>query len=163
MTHDLTIILQENLKVAVRMLGHLERSRTQIEGDLPLKAIQIRELRDEQIDRLDLFLGRFGKLQEFLVSKLFRSIAVSSLEDTSQDVSLLDNLRRMEKYGIIHSLDNWYEIRLLRNSLTHEYLTDDSAISENINAAFVAFDILKATLERAKDYCRHHIFRDDEF
>ena len=150
-------ILQENIEVADRMWHHLERSYRKIAADLPLQGEQIRNLSDDQIDRLDLYLGRFGKLQDFIVSKLFRSVALASLEDTSQDVSLLDTLRRMEKYGIVQNLNDWLEIRMLRNSLTHEYLTDDAAIAENINAAYSAYATLRDTLERIKTYAKEHI------
>ena len=107
--------------------------------------------------RLDLYLGRFSKLQDFITSKLFRSIALASLEDTSQDISLIDTLRRMEKYDIVHDFDDWLGIRLLRNSLTHEYLTDEAAITENINAAFFANEILSATLAKVRQYYEKHI------
>ena len=150
-------ILQENIKVAERMLHHLDRSYRQVASDLPLEGKQVRELGEEQIDRLDLYLARFGKLQDVIVSKLFRSVSLASLDDTSQDVSLIDTLRRMEKYGIVTDLDDWLQIRLLRNSLTHEYLTDDVAIAENINAAFSAYTTLKDTLERIKSYTQQHI------
>jgi len=58
------------------MHHHLERSHQQIATELPLQAAQISRLSDEQIDRLDLYLGRFAKLQDFLTAKLFRSIAL---------------------------------------------------------------------------------------
>lgn len=58
----------------------------------------------------------------------------------------------MEKYGIVQDLNDWLEIRLLRNSLTHEYLTDDVAIAKNINAAFSAYTTLIDTLNRIKAY-----------
>jgi len=150
-------ILRENLEVADRMLHHLERSYHQVTDELPLQLDHINKLTDAQIDRLDLYLGRFSKLQDFIVSKLFRSLALASLEDTSQDVSLIDTLRRMEKYGIVQDLNDWLEIRLLRNSLTHEYLTDDDAIAENINAAFAAYTTLIDTLDRIKAYYKKHI------
>jgi len=157
MTHELVEILQENLGIAARMHHHLERSHQQIVDDIPLQAGQVSQLSDEQIDRLDLYLGRFSKLQDFITSKLFRSVTLASLEDTSQDVSLIDTLRRMEKYGIVQNLDDWLEIRLLRNSLTHEYLTDETAVIENINAAFTSYDLLTSTLARIQQYYEKHI------
>ncbi len=157
MTHELVEILQENLGIAARMRHHLERSHQQIADDVPLQAGQVSQLNDDQIDRLDLYLGRFSKLQDFITSKLFRSVTLASLEDTSQDVSLIDTLRRMEKYGIVQNLDDWLEIRLLRNSLTHEYLTDETAVIENINAAFTSYDLLTSTLARIQQYYEKHI------
>ncbi len=70
---------------------------------------------------------------------------------------LVEILRRMEKYGIVLSLDDWMEIRLLRNSLTHEYLTDETAVIENINAAFTSYELLTATLARTQQYYEKHI------
>jgi hypothetical protein len=153
-------ILRDNLRIAERMLSHLQRSYDQVAADLPLNPAGVNALSHEQIDRLDLYLARFGKLQDFLVSKLFRSVAMASLEDTSQDVSLIDSLRRMEKYGIVTSLDRWLELRLLRSSLTHEYLTTDEEIAENINTAFSYYSDLAATLGRVKDYSNKHIYQD---
>ncbi len=159
MTSDYIEILRENLEVATRMHHHLERSRQQIAGDVPLQPEQVSQLDDAQIDRLDLYLGRFSKLQDFITSKLFRSVALASLEDTSQDVSLIDILRRMEKYDIVHDFDDWLEIRLLGNSLTHEYLTDEAAIADNINTASSAYEILSATLARVRQYYEIHIIQ----
>ncbi len=159
MTSDFTEVLRENLEVAARMQHHLERSHQQISDDVLLQPGQVSQLDDAQIDRLDLYLGRFSKLQDFITSKLFRSVTLASLEDTSQDISLIDTLRRMEKYDIVHDFDDWLRVRLLRNSLTHEYLTDEAAITENINAAFSANEILGATLARVRKYYEKHIVK----
>ena len=152
-------ILLDQLEVAARMAQHLERSWQAIQQDLPLSAEQVVALDDEAIDRLDLFLGRFGKLQDFMAGKLFRALARASLEDTSQDVSLLDTLNRMEKFGVLENLDDWLKIRLLRNAFAHEYLTDSAAIADNINAASRLYPLLARTLERCRDFQRRHIAR----
>ena len=62
----------------------------------------------------------------------------------------------MEKYGIVQDLNDWLEMHLLRNSLTHEYLTDDDTIAENINAAFAAYTPLMDTLDRIDAYNKRH-------
>ncbi|WP_303908715.1 hypothetical protein [Thiohalomonas denitrificans] len=152
-------ILRQNLDAAERMARNLERSREQAGRDLPVTPQDVSRLTDEQIDRLDLFLARFGKLHDFIVSKLSRSVALASLEDTSGDVSVLDMLRRMEKFGIVESADDWQQLRLLRNSFAHEYLTDDTAIAENINGAFELAPVLTETLKRAERYFAEHIAR----
>jgi hypothetical protein len=128
-------IFLQNLDVAQRMARNLERSRKQASAVLPITAETVGKLTEQEIDVFDLFLARFGKLQDFLVSKLFRSVALASLEDIHSDVSILDMLRRMEKFGIIDSADSWLQLRLLRNAFAHEYLTDNAAIAENINKA----------------------------
>ncbi|MCF6237167.1 MAG: hypothetical protein L3J70_12490 [Gammaproteobacteria bacterium] len=78
------ILVRENLEVAARMHYHFVRSRQQIADDVPLQPEQVSQLDDAQIDRLDLYLARFSKLQDFITSKLFRFVALASLEDTNQ-------------------------------------------------------------------------------
>ncbi|WP_163560594.1 hypothetical protein [Halomonas sp. NO4] len=153
-------ILVDQLEVAERMLGHLQRSWKAIQADLPVTAEQVSRLDDDTIDRLDLFLSRFGKLQDFMAGKLFRALARASLEDTAQDVSLMDTLNRMEKFGVLGSIDDWLEIRLLRNAFAHEYLTDAAAIAENINAAARCYPVLPDTLQRCREFHQHHIVRE---
>jgi hypothetical protein len=152
-------ILVEQLEVAERMLVHLQRSWQAIQADLPITAEQVSQLDDDTIDRLDLFLSRFGKLQDFVAGKLFRALARASLEDTSQDISLLDTLNRMEKFGVLGSIDDWLEIRLLRNAFAHEYLTDAAAIAENINAAARCYPILPDILDRCLQFYQYHIVK----
>ncbi|MEJ2632434.1 MAG: hypothetical protein P8011_02255 [Acidihalobacter sp.] len=74
------------------MARNLERSRKQASAVLPITAETVGKLTEQEIDVFDLFLARFGKLQDFLVSKLFRSVALASLEDIHSDVSILDML-----------------------------------------------------------------------
>ena len=95
MTDTPDAILRAVLDAAGRMHGHLRRSHDQVGSRLPLDAEKVRKLSDEDIDQLDLYLSRFGKLQDFMVGKLFRALARASLEDTSQDISVLDTLNRM--------------------------------------------------------------------
>ena len=152
-------ILIDQLKVAERMLGHLQRSWENIQKDVPLTAEQVDWLGEEAIDRLDLFLSRFGKLQDFMAGKVFRSLSRAALEDSSQDVSVLDTLNRMEKFGVLMSVDAWLEVRLLRNAFAHEYLTDSAAIAENINAAALLYPLLPETLQRCQVFHEQHIAR----
>ncbi|MGM0534486.1 MAG: hypothetical protein ACQER5_00295 [Pseudomonadota bacterium] len=157
MTTTPRAILEEQLKVAERMHHHLQRSWEAIQGDLPMESARVSELDDDAIDRVDLFLSRFGKLQDFMASKLFRALARASLEDTDQDVSLLDTLNRMEKFGVLQTVDDWLEVRLLRNAFAHEYLRDSQAIAENINQAARRYDLLPQTLQRCHAFYRRHI------
>ncbi len=152
-------ILRDNLAVARKMHTHLSRSHTKAAPIIPLQTAAVSTLDNEQIDLLDLYLSRFGKLQDYMVSKVFRAIAKASLEDTSQDVSTLDTLNRMAKFGVITNLDAWLKARLLRNAFAHEYLDDDAAIAENVNAAFALFDLLETTLATSEAFYEQRIKR----
>ena len=42
----------------------------------------------------------------------------------------------MEKYHIIDNVDEWHEIRKIRNNFTHEYPEDDKENVEQLNESF---------------------------
>nr|WP_297458455.1 hypothetical protein [uncultured Halomonas sp.] len=152
-------LLQEALAIAERMHAHLARSHHQVQPHIPLQAEQVPQLDDDTIDRLDLYLSRFGKLKDYMVGKLFRALARASLEDTSQDVSLLDTLNRMEKFGVVDELECWLKARMLRNAFAHEYLTDNAAIADNINDACDLYELLNRSLANCHAFYREHIER----
>jgi len=150
-------ILYDHLTVATKMNHSFKRSLESVKEDVPITSEDIGGLSNEQIDRIDLYLSRFSKLQDFITTKLFRSLARASLEDTSQDVSLIDTIRRMEKFGIIPSLEEWVVIRQLRNSVTHEYLTDNQEVADNINMAHAKAEILIRTLSEIQVFTEKHL------
>ena len=150
-------ILYDHLTVAIKMNNSFKRSLESVREDVPIASEEINGLSNEQIDRIDLYLSRFSKLQDFITTKLFRSLARASLEDTSQDVSLIDTIRRMEKFGIIPSLEEWITIRQLRKSITHEYLTDNQEIADNINMAHAKAEILIRTLKETQAFAEKHL------
>ncbi|GAB4354832.1 MAG: hypothetical protein Kow0060_06200 [Methylohalobius crimeensis] len=65
MTTTPEAILRAELDSAERMIFHLKRSYSQAATLLPLSSQQMAKLTDDEIDRLDLYLSRFGKLQDF--------------------------------------------------------------------------------------------------
>jgi uncharacterized protein with HEPN domain len=69
---------------------------------------------------LDAFVARLGRLQDTIGDKLLPAFLKLNLEPVG---SQLDNLFRAEKLGWIDSVEQWIELRGLRNSLVHEYMT----------------------------------------
>ena len=72
-------------------------------------------------ERLEAFVGRFGRLQDTLADKLLPSLLEASAEPRA---SALENLDRAEKLGWIDSADDWMSARRLRNLMVHEYIED---------------------------------------
>lgn len=150
-------IFLDTLQVGEKMHSHLERSYHQLDPIMPIGVEQVPRLSNEAIDKLDLYLSRFGKLQDFIVGKLFRALARASLEDISQDVSALDTLNRMAKFGVIDDIDPWLTARLLRNAFAHEYLSDDTEIANNVNQAWQLYGLLNDALTRSRRFYDEHI------
>lgn len=91
---------------------------------------------DQDIDlaeRVDAFVGRFGRLQDTVGDKLIPLLLLAEEETLG---TALDNLGRAERLGWLPSLMEWTEARALRNRMVHEYM-------ENIEG-------FKSALERGK-------------
>lgn len=76
----------------------------------------------EQAEILEALTARFARLVDNLTQKLFRAIDAIELIDEG---SLLDRFNRMEKRGIVPSVEQLIEIRQLRNQIAHDYALED--------------------------------------
>ncbi len=76
----------------------------------------------------DQIIYRFSKLQDCMGAKLFKSILLYQGENI--DKPFLDILNQLEKMDII-SVDDWFEMRDLRNEIAHDY-EDNDGIAINI-------------------------------
>jgi len=77
-------------------------------------------------ERVEAFVGRFGRLQDTVGDKLLPLLLDALGEKTS---SVIDNLDRAERLGLIGSADEWMTIRNLRNQMIHEYVEDLAILS----------------------------------
>ncbi len=75
-------------------------------------------LKAEERAILDAYLKRFASIQDFLGAKIFPLILeVAGIYTTKMS----EILSHIEKEGIIDSLENWVELRDIRNELEHDY------------------------------------------
>lgn len=72
-------------------------------------------------ERVEAFVGRFGRLQDTVGDKLL-PILLAALGETP--ASAIDNLDRAERLGFLESADEWMAMRQLRNQMVHEYVED---------------------------------------
>lgn len=72
-------------------------------------------------ERVEAFVGRFGRLQDTLGDKLL-PLLLAALGETA--AAAIDNLDRAERLGLIASADEWMTMRRLRNQMVHEYVED---------------------------------------
>jgi hypothetical protein len=93
-------------------------------------------------ERVDAFVARFGRLQDTLGAALLPRLLEALLEPTG---SVLDNLNRAEKLGWVRSAGDWAALRLLRNRMVHEYVSDAAILADALNAAHAGVPDLVAT------------------
>jgi hypothetical protein len=94
------------------------------------------------------FLFNYLKIQDRIGSELFRLALQQWRENDLDDMTMLDILNRLEKLGIIESVEAWDTLRELRNALAHEYPEDTKLRIENIQLALQGYLQLKAMVAK---------------
>ncbi len=113
------------------------------EGMFTIEQTNQLETNHELAERVEAFVGRFGRLQDTLGDKLLPLL----LEALGEKISaVIDNLDRAERLGLINSTDEWLTIRNLRNQMIHEYVEDPAVLISALQTghAFVPTLILTA-------------------
>ena len=140
--------LEDNLKESNKHLYRLETAFLQIEKihKFPLKKEDFAKI-IEDIQSLafsDQIIYRFSKLQDCMGAKLFKSILLYQGENVNKP--FLDILNQLEKIDIIN-VDEWFEIRDLRNEIAHDYEDKDNNALDIINSIYKLKDELSQSLK----------------
>ena len=98
-------------------------------------AVRLEEI-PELAERVEAFVGRFGRLQDTVGDKLLPLLLTALGERPSV---VLDNLDRAERLGLINSANEWMTMRSLRNQMVHEYVEDPAVLTSALQTghAFV--------------------------
>ncbi|MFH1563309.1 MAG: hypothetical protein ABIF11_07850 [Nitrospirota bacterium] len=72
----------------------------------------------EEQESFEALTGRFARLSDLIIQRIFRLLDILDLEDEG---TIRDRINRAEKKGVVHSADDFIEIRILRNEIAHEY------------------------------------------
>lgn len=82
-------------------------------------------------ERVEAFVGRFGRLQDTVGDKLLPALLAALGEPVGAAV---DNLDRAERLGLVDSADDWLVMRALRNQMVHEYVEDPDVLAGALRA-----------------------------
>ena len=78
-------------------------------------------LSSEDRRSLDQAAYRFMKLQDSLGEKVLPGILALTLEPLPPEATFAEKLQRLERLGVLPSVQSWRLLREVRNSLAHEY------------------------------------------
>ncbi|MCK9223754.1 MAG: DUF86 domain-containing protein [Candidatus Muirbacterium halophilum] len=106
-----------------------------IKGFFPLNIKNYNNISDEDVSFFDQFIYRFTKLQDSMGRKLFPYL-LELIGEESKEIPFIDIVNRFEKLEILES-NFWFEMRRLRNILSHEY---SKIQEENISALNLIFE-----------------------
>ena len=98
---------------------------------------------NQQIAYSDQIIYRFSKLQDSMGAKLFKSILLYQGDNINRP--FLDILNSLEKMEII-DVDNWFELRDLRNEIAHNYDDNENSAIYILNRVYELKDELQNIL-----------------
>ena len=115
-------------------------------------AIGIKETYEpEELESFESFTGRFARLSDILIQKIFRLVDELDLDTYG---TIRDRINRAEKKELIESSDVFVEIRVVRNDIAHEYLPE--AIHDIFGKVLSLTPHLLEGVERTIRYCNKY-------
>ncbi len=96
-------------------------------------------------ERVEAFVGRFGRLQDTVGDKLLPLLLAVLGEKPS---AAIDNLDRAERLGLLSSADEWMSMRNLRNQMIHEYVEDPALLVSALQTGHAFVPSLIATANK---------------
>lgn len=128
------------LELAERESAHLRYTyRTLYAEPIDLAWVEALVKREDLAEKIDAFVGRFGRLQDHLGEKLLPAFARLLGE---QPKSLLDVMAYSERMGWVDDAEEFIGARKLRNLLVHEYMTEPRLFHEALITAKLATELL---------------------
>lgn len=129
--------LESGLQEANKHLARLESAFSALAERylFPLSAEQFKYLLDSTVDMAfaDQIIYRFSKAQDCMGAKLFKAFLLYQGENV--DRPFLDILNALEKIDVL-KVDDWFELREIRNEISHEYDDTSSAGVAILNSIF---------------------------
>lgn len=140
MKKELFLELHKKLEKQTFWLNHSFKKSI----DLNLENLEI-----DDFDTLETLSSRFARTLDFLVRKYWR--ALDNLEFENQG-TLIDVVNRAEKRGFFSEIEQFRNMKDLRNEIVHEYLDDNLEESfEDIREySIILLEICKRSLNYGK-------------
>ncbi|MDO8437140.1 MAG: hypothetical protein Q7S69_03110 [Nitrosomonadaceae bacterium] len=138
--------LQFLTRVVHKECQHLATTDQRLfDGMFTLKQAAQLEADPDLAERVEAFVGRFGRLQDTVGDKLLPILLTALGEKTS---AAIDNLDRAERLGLLKSADEWMVMRNLRNQMIHEYVEDPAILINALQSGHVFVPTLIAGADR---------------
>ena len=136
------------LELAEREAAHLAYTHsTLFAQQIDLEWVKAIANNEDIAEKIDAFVGRFGRLQDHIGEKLIPRFARLMGELPK---SLLDVLAYAEKMQWLDSAEEFVGSRKLRNQLVHEYMTSPELFLEALLAADEASRLLIEIVSRIR-------------
>ncbi|MBV6510850.1 MAG: hypothetical protein FMNOHCHN_00328 [Ignavibacteriaceae bacterium] len=145
------IILRKLLTECRKHIKRLQFAEKKITNILPLNAVSVENLTEDQIALIDHYIFRFSKLQDTMGGKLFKAV-LNYLGEETEDKSFIDIFNRLEQLKVISDIEKWSELRTIRNIVSHEYEDDYEAMADSLNRLFESKDSILSWFAAVEEY-----------
>lgn len=106
---------------------------------------------NQKVAIIDSFIFRFSKFQDALGKKLF-PLTLQLLGEDIENLPFIDWLNKLERLGLIPSAEFWFELRNLRNLITHTYPWETEKLLRNLHDALDKSEELLKLYEDLKNF-----------
>lgn len=139
--------LLEAWRQCERHMHHLKHALVALAPLLPVTATALSSMDDEVVQDWDQFILRFTKLQDAMGVQLYPAL-LGYLQEPYEDRPMLDKLHRLESLAFLNSIEEWNNLRVIRNTFSHDYPQDDVLKAAYLNEAVAAVGVLESLLGR---------------
>ena len=136
--------LTESYKHLLRLENAFEALKKNYVFPISMEKFKVILENIEHLAYSDQIIYRFSKLQDCMGAKLFKSVLLYQGENVNKP--FLDILNQLEVIDIIN-VDEWFEIRDLRNEIAHDYEDNDEMAINILNTIYKLKTDLKETLD----------------
>jgi hypothetical protein len=129
----------------------LDFASSKIKKFFPITENEYYSLKDEDMSYIDQYIFRFAKYQDLIGSKLFKQILIIEGEDV-ENMSFRDIFNKSEKLGIAVNWEQWFELRQLRNEISHDYPVISDEAVKSLNKIVLSLSYLEETHKKCISY-----------
>lgn len=115
-------------------IGVLKEIQNKTKDIFPISEDCYKNLTFEEKVLIDALLLRVSKLQDLSGRFIFALLLV--LGEDVENLSAIDKLNKAEKLGLISSSELWYDLRMLRNQISHDYSLSTKDLVKDLNKIF---------------------------
>ena len=114
--------------------------------EIPLNGNYVETIiEDENDDTLDVIAYRFSKLQDILGRSIRLWLYLKG--ENIENLTMIDILNLANKFGINIDTQKWFDLRSLRNSISHEYEDNYEKIADTLNQIYKYLDELNLIIK----------------
>jgi hypothetical protein len=128
-------LLREFLASTERLAKRFAWSVGRVQSFMPMDAVKVETMSEEDEEKLDAYLLRFNQLTAMLQDHITRSI-LRAEEELMREMSRKDQRSLMEKLGALRPSLEFGSIAELRNKIAHTYPNESEKQAEILNEVF---------------------------